>query len=165
MKILITGGKSALALKMVKAFTSHQIILADYGEMPSFSSSAYKFISLGEKNEDTIAHTLLNNCLDEEIDLILPLHAFEVVAMAKAKVLFSEFNIDIVLPANDDLATYFDINKTSKLAHWAIFKSGVPLFMSLPNKQLVAFGETQQLNGAFYFNEIDSVANLTLITI
>ncbi len=165
MKILITGGKSALALKMVKAFASYQIVIADYGEMPSFSSKAYQFISLGEKNDDTIAHTLLNYCLNEEVDLILPLHAFEVFAMAKAKVLFSEFNINIILPEDQNLSTYVDFNTISRSDNWAVFRDGNTLFMSLPNEQLIAFAKTSQLNGAFYFNDANAVANLTLITI
>ena len=164
MKILISGGKSALALKMAKAFASHQIVLADYGDMPNFSSSAYTFISLGEKNEDTIAHTLLNYCLNEEIDWILPLHTFEIVAMAKAKVLFAEFNIHIILPADNDLANYFDVKGNQKFVHWCIFKDGNTLFMSLPNEQLIQFAKAANLSGAFYFNDAETVTNLTLIT-
>ena len=165
MKILITGGKSALALKVTKAFMSHQLVLADYGEMPNFSSPAYTFISLGEKNEDTIAHTLLNYCLNEEVDLILPLHAFEIIAMAKAKVLFKEFNIEILLPEQDDLSAFFDLNKRSKPIQWAAFKDGDTLFISIPNDKLCAFAKTSALNGIFYFNDANAVANLTLITI
>lgn len=165
MKILITGGKSALALKMLKAFETHQIVLADYGEMPSFSSTAYRFISLGEKNEDAIAHHLLSSCLDEEIDLILPLHAFEVEAMAKAMVLFSEFNITILLPPDADLSTYFKVNDQVKSTDWAVFKNGEALFMSTPNDKLAAFSNHDHLSGAFYINYSNVVANLSLITI
>ena len=165
MKVFITGGKSALALKMAKAFGSHQIVLADYGEMPNFLSSAYTFISLGEKNGDTIAHSLLNYCLNEEVDLILPLHTFEIVAMAKAKVLFAEFNIEIILPSNTDLINYFDVKGNQKFEHWSIFKNGDTLFSSFPNEKLIEFAKTAKLSGAFYFNDASSVANLTLITI
>ncbi|MGY0037739.1 hypothetical protein [Pedobacter sp. NJ-S-72] len=63
MKTLITGGKSAQALKILKAFTNDQVLLGDYGDMPSFASAQYQFVSLGDKNEETIAHTLLNACL------------------------------------------------------------------------------------------------------
>lgn len=166
MKILITAGKSALALKIAKAFETHQVIIADYGEMPNFSSSLYKFISLGEKNEDTTAHSLLNICLNEAIDWILPLHAFEVIAMTKAKVLFNEFNIDIILPSIEEIANFFNANNNlAKVVNWAAFKEGVPLFMSTPNEQLVSFAENISLSGVFCFNEVDAVANLTLITI
>lgn len=160
MKVLITGGKSALTSKIAKAFSRYHVQLADYGDVPLFS----KFISLGEKNEDTIAHTLLNACLDQGVELILPIHKFEIEATAKAKVLFSEFNIDVLLP-DDDLATYFDSKREVKFENWAVFIKGDPLFMSLSDEQLVAFGKKKHLNGVFYFNHEHAVANLALITI
>jgi hypothetical protein len=150
---------------MTKAFAAHQIVLADYGEMPNFLSSSYTFISLGEKNEDTIAHTLLNYCLNEEIDLILPLHTFEIVAVAKAKVLFSEFNVDSILPADVDLPSYFNAKGNQKFVQWSLFRNGDALFMSSANERLVEFAKTANLSGAFYFNDASTVANLTLITI
>ncbi|MES2653026.1 MAG: hypothetical protein V4663_14895 [Bacteroidota bacterium] len=164
MKVLITGGKSALALKMLKAFEQHQVLLADYGEMPNFSSSAYSFISLGEKNEDTIAHTLLNHCLNEGVDLILPLHTFEIISIAKAKILFNEFNIELLLPNADDLGAYFDEKPAAKLTHWVVFKNGEILFCSTADDKLLTIGKTAILSGAFYFDH-GTVANLNLITI
>lgn len=98
MKILITGGKSTTALKMLKSFDQHQLILADYGEVPLLFSKNYKLISLGEKNEDTLAHTLLNYCLNEGVDAVLPIEPFELEAVLKAEVLFNEFNIEVLRP-------------------------------------------------------------------
>ncbi|MEJ5995214.1 hypothetical protein WG904_12365 [Pedobacter sp. Du54] len=165
MKVLITGGKSALALKIAKAFTPHQIILADYGEIPNFSSTAYKFISLGEKNEDTIAHNLLNHCLDEDVDRVLPLHTFEIIAMCKAKVLFSEFNIDTLLPIENALAPHFDIMAGTKFVNWAVFVKGEVVFASFKDDKLFTYAKAAELSGAFYLNESTTVANLQLITI
>ena len=161
LKVLITGGKSALALKMLKAFAKHQVVLADYGEMPNSS----RFISLGEKNEDIIAHNLLNNCLDEGVDMILPLHTFEISATAKAKVLFNEFNIEVLLPNDGDLNTYFDQQTILKHEHWAVFRRAEILFASMADEKLVNFGKANCLNGAFYVNYDNTLANLKLITI
>ncbi|MHA4895271.1 hypothetical protein ACXZ1K_11000 [Pedobacter sp. PWIIR3] len=96
MKILITGGKSAQALKLIKQFPEDTIVLADYGEVPSFPSAAYRFISLGVQNDDIIAHNLLSSCLDELVDAILPVNQIEFQEVQKSKVLFEEFNIDII---------------------------------------------------------------------
>ena len=161
MKVLITGGRSALALKMLKAFTQHQVVLADYGEMPN----SPRFISLGEKNEDTIAHTLLSNCLDQVIDMILPLHNFEISPLSKAKVLFDEFNVEILLPNDGNLNIYFDPLAALKYEHWAVFRKGEVLFASMADKELVNFGKATCLNGVFYINYDKAVANLKLITI
>lgn len=98
MKILITGGKSIQALKLVKTFENDVIVLADYGEMPSFPTVNYNFISLGERNDDVIAHNLLNHCLNEGVDAILPLQHFELNELNKSTVLFEEFNIAVLQP-------------------------------------------------------------------
>ncbi|MBC7616322.1 MAG: hypothetical protein H7202_09670 [Pedobacter sp.] len=161
MKVLITGGRSALALKILRAFTHYNVVLADYGEMPNSS----RFISLGEKNEDTIAHILLSNCLDEGIDMILPLHKFEISPLAKAKVLFDEFNVEILLPNDGDLSTYFNLQAALKHENWAVFRKGEALFTSIADEQTAASGEALCLNGAFYVNYENAVANLKLITI
>ena len=93
MKILLTGGKSAVALKLLKAFTNYKVVLADYGDVPLFATKDYELISLGIKNEEVLAHTLLNNCLNEGVDAILPIHSFEIEALAKAEVLLSLIHI------------------------------------------------------------------------
>ena len=103
MKILITGGKSLQALKLVKAYPEDQVILADYGEMPSFPSATYRFISLGVQNDEVIAHNLLTICLDEAVDAIIPLHRLEADELLKSKILFDEYNITVITPLLDQL--------------------------------------------------------------
>jgi hypothetical protein len=165
LKILITGGKSALALKVLKAFAQHEVVLADYGEVPSFSAGSYKFISLGEKNEDTIAHLLLNSCLDEAVDAVLPLQVFEILPVAKAQVLFAEFAIRLLLPNIEDLAVYFNDEVAVKMADWVAFVDGDILFATNNNTELIVLGKKGLLNGIYYFNNDEPVANLKLFTI
>lgn len=162
MKILITGGKSAIALKLLKAFTEHQIVLADYDEVPSFASGAYRFISLGAKNEDVLAHTLLNNCLDENVDAILPLHGFEIESVAKAAILFKEFNIAVLLPNHSELTTYLYAKKSED---WAVFNQGDLIFTTQSNEVLIDKAKTNHLSGAYYWNINNEEPNLNLITI
>lgn len=165
MKILITGGKSALALKVLKAFAQHEVVLADYGEVPSFSAVNYKFISLGERNDDTIAHLLLNSCLDEVVDAVLPLQAFEILPVAKAQVLFAEFAIRTLLPNIEDLGIYFNAQTAVKMADWVAFVDGDILFATNSNTELITLGKNGRLNGIYYFNNNMPVANLMLFTI
>lgn len=101
MKILITGGMSSQALKLLAKFAGDTVVLAEYGEVPAFPSTKYKFISLGERNDDIIAHNLLSRCLNEGVDAILPLQAFELVDVAKSALLFEEFNIRVLMPEAD----------------------------------------------------------------
>ncbi|RYZ86460.1 MAG: hypothetical protein EOP04_13840 [Proteobacteria bacterium] len=103
MKILITGGKSAQALKLLKIYADDKVVLADYGEMPSLATPQYYFISLGKRNDDIIAHNLLNHCLDESAEAIFPLHDFEIGEVDKSRVLFEEFGIKVVIPDADQV--------------------------------------------------------------
>jgi len=162
LKILITGGNSAVALKLLKAFTQYEVVLADYGDVPVFATKDYKFISLGIKNEDVLAHTLLNNCLDEGVDYILPLHNFEIEALAKSEVLFSEFNISLLLPNVFELNNYFVAGQNAKSENWAVFNNGELIFANLFNEELEELGKNKKLNGAFY---LTSETGFNLLTI
>jgi hypothetical protein len=164
LKILITGGKTATALKLQKAFSNEQVVLADYGDVPSFSNSSYQFLSLGQLNEDTIAHNLLNFCLDHEIDALLPLHKPAVEALAKADILFSEFNVQLIIPTIEQLETYLSALLTEK-KNWVIFLNGKIIHASQENEQLIALGEKENLTGAFYYNEAQGNIELSLIVI
>lgn len=164
MKILITGGKSAQALKLIKAFTNDEVWLADYGEMPRFASIAYQMCSLGDRNDDTTAHNLLNHCLDEGIELVLPLHAFEIEAVAKSVVLFEEFGIKVLLPEMNILEKYVTTEKAAS-SDWALFQEGTLLFASRPSDLLTEFGNKEQLNGVFHITETAGKPEAQLFTI
>ena len=161
MKILITGGTSATALKLCNALSGHQIILGDYGQVPNIKSAAYTMVSLGDKNEETIAHNLLNCCLDNEVDAILPLQNFEIEPLSKSEVLFQEFNIKLLLPNRDILNAYFSINEIHKSINYTIYIDGEITFSTVDENLLIMHGRGENLNGAFYFND----DKLQLITI
>lgn len=162
MKILITGGRSATALKLLKAFTSDQIVLADYGEVPTFSSAAYQFISLGEKNEDVLAHSLLNHCLDEQVDAILPLHQFELLPLAKAAILFNEFDIAVLLPELSILDTYLHPIKGN---NWLMLNNGKLIFSTVETEDMLLSHKMEHLSGAYYVDPFAVTRQLSLITI
>ena len=153
MKILITGGKSLQAIKLLRAFEGHEIILADYGETPAFSSANYTFLGLGEINE-SIAHNLLNICLDHQIEAVLPLHEFEILPMAKSTVLFEEFQIHILLPSVTEITKYFypqdDIQPGMK---WVVYENGALLYPAETTADVAALAKEHQLNGVFYIPE------------
>lgn len=162
MKILLTGGKSAVALKLLKAFTKYKVVLADYGEVPLFATKDYQLISLGTKNEEVLAHTLLNNCLNEGVDAILPIHSFEIEALAKAEVLFNEFNIEVLLPSVFELNTYFKSAEVNKGEHWVVFNKGSLIFSTQDDEALAELGRGKNLNGAFYIKPNNEFILLTI---
>jgi hypothetical protein len=165
LKILITGGKSATTLKLLKAFAGHEIVLADYGDIPSFPSANYTFITLGEVN-DAIAHNILNICLDYGIEMVLPLHEFEINHIAKSKVLFQEFNIQVLLPEQTDILKYFypqaDIKPGMK---WYYFLEGALQFPENAAQTVIDLGREKELNGVFYIPDDPEGLTAILFTI
>lgn len=164
MKTLITGGKSAQALKLLKAFTGDQILLGDYGDLPAMVSAQYQLVELGPRNDDTIAHNLLNACLDQEAGRLLPLHSFELEAVAKSAVLFEEFNVHILLPDAAVLPSYLDKVPADK-KNWAVFERGSLIYATTLSPALLEAGENAALNGAFYFSEAESGIDISLFKI
>jgi hypothetical protein len=161
LKTLITGGKSSQALKLLKAFPGDQVLLADYGDAPAFSSAQYQFVSLGERNEDTTAHNLLNACLDQEAQRLLPLYTSELEAVVRSIVLFEEFNIHVLLP---DLLSFpeYPLTGAGNLQSWAVYDKGQLLFTSVP---ALPSDNTEGLNGVFYIEETTEGVKRTLFTI
>lgn len=164
MKTLITGGKSAQALKLLKAFSGDEVILADYGDMPSFVSAQYQLMDLGERNDDTIAHTLLSACLDQEVNRLLPLYGFELEAVIKSAILFEEFGIHILLPEIAGFQPYFDRIPSDK-KDWAVFDQGSLVYATSLHDDLLQAGEEQQLNGAFYVADVGGQLEVSLFKI
>lgn len=155
MKILITGGKTATALKLARAFGGEEILLGDYGDMPNMNINACSFVELGAWNAEVLAHNLLTKCLDYGIDILLPLYDAEIIALSKSLVLFKEFNIKILLPENPQL------NK-KRYNHWAVFDNGNLLYTSVEN--IIENNDNLKLNGAYYIDDETRIFNLISIS-
>ncbi|MCY1542217.1 hypothetical protein D9M68_779550 [compost metagenome] len=152
-----------MALKLSKVFDQHQVILADYGEIPHISTAKYSLLSLGSRNENTLAHQLLTCCLDEGVEMIIPLHEFELSPLQSAALLFEEFNIHLALPAA--LSDYRQPER-GNMKNWFFIWKGAILFSSNPDAHPEPFAPDEQLSGAFYLAEDpQGVAKLKLITI
>lgn len=151
MKILITGGKTATALKLLKAFNSAEIFLGDYGDMPNINASSYSFIKLGVWNADVLAHNLLTKCLDNGVNVLLPLYEAEIEALSKSLVLFEEFGLKVLVPVpKASLWEKTQLNK-EKFDHWCVVEKGKLLYASVEKdlKEKDYFN----LNGAYHFND------------
>ncbi|MCZ4223386.1 hypothetical protein [Pedobacter rhodius] len=146
MKILITGGNNSKALKLLKAFPGHFILFADYGSVPGMITDNYAFSSIGELNKDSIAHILLNFCITEAVDSIIPLHHFEVEPIAKSAVLFGEYGIDVLLPSLENLHDFLSGEKSSG-TNFSIFIKGNCIYTSGEKHNLKT---AENLNGVFY---------------
>ncbi|MDQ7949377.1 MAG: hypothetical protein REI78_00125 [Pedobacter sp.] len=164
MKILITGGRSAKAIKLMKAFSGWEIIMADYGDMPTLASANYQLLSLGDINEESIAHLLLTHCLDQQVDVLLPLHRFEIEPLIKADILFEEFNVSICAPDRNSYLDYLLPAQNPK-KDWAIFNQGELVYCTMPNAALDQLGTENRWNGAFEMENLDGEWKLNLMLI
>ncbi|WP_029288323.1 hypothetical protein [Pedobacter sp. R20-19] len=156
MKILITGGNSAKALKLLKAFPSHFILLADYGDVPGVITENYAFTSLGLLNKDSIAHLLLNFCITESIDSIIPLHDYEVEPLAKSAVLFGEYGIQVLTP-QPELINFFRSDEKNTFKNFAVFIHGECVYSSGGE---IFIRREDELNGVFGYNSPDDELKL-----
>lgn len=151
MKILITGGNNAKALKLLKAFPNHFVLLADYGDVPEMSTEHYAFKTLGAFNKDSIAHILLNFCITESIDAIIPLNNLEVEPIAKSAVLFNEYGIEVLTPDADSINIYLTEDRIS-YQNFAVFINGECIFAS---GQEIFTKRDDSFNGVFGYNSAD----------
>lgn len=143
----------------MKAFPSHFVLLADYGDVPGIITENYAFSSLGVLNKGSIAHILLNFCITEAIDCIIPLHDYELEPLAKSAVLFSEYGIQVLLPIADVIADYITEEKLA-YQNFAVFIHGDRIFST--DDSSAPTNTSPKLNGVFGYNDAD---NLKLFTI
>lgn len=151
MKILITGGNNSKALKLLKAFPNHFILFADYGDVAGMVTENYAFSSLGILNKDSIAHILLNFCITEAIDSVIPLHYFEIEPIAKSAVLFSEYGIDVLTP-HADLVENFLFAEKNMFQNFAVFVKGECIFASGGE---IFVKREEGFSGVFGYNSAD----------
>jgi len=143
----------------MKAFPTHFVLLADYGDVPAIVTENYAFATLGALNKDSIAHILLNFCITEAIDCIIPLHDYEIEPLAKSAVLFGEYGIQVLTPPADSLAKYHNEDKTTfqnftiSINGESVFASGGEIFVK----------QDEEINGVFGYNQPSD--NLKIYTI
>ena len=143
----------------MKAFPSHFVLLADYGDVPGIVTENYAFSSLGQLNKDSIAHILLNFCITEAIDCIIPLQHYELEPLAKSAVLFSEYGIQVLLPDADVIAEYLTEEKLT-YQNFAVFIHGDRIFST--NDSLIPTNVSPKLNGVFGYNDADDLKLFTI---
>lgn len=142
----------------MKAFPSHFVLLADYGDVPGIVTENYAFSSLGVLNKDSIAHILLNFCITEGIDCLIPLHQYEIEPIAKSAVLFGEYGIQVLLPEASLMAEYLNYEQNT-FQNFAVFVSGECVFAS--GKEIFVRTD-EKLNGVFGYNAADELKLFTI---
>ncbi|WP_400262380.1 hypothetical protein ACFX5U_02150 [Sphingobacterium sp. SG20118] len=138
-RILITFGTRGLGQRIAKLLgDKFDIFFASSEEIPSLLIGSGKYFKVPTGLMPTYAHEILKISLDNQIDYILPLGGFEFEPLAEAKVLFEEYGIKVIVPAQDVLQDYFIIENPPKDLSLTILVNGKSLIddFSTPDTRL-----------------------------
>lgn len=101
MNILITGATTSKAYQLERLLNRpDEIILADSAELPAFLLKTKRFLKIPDENASTFVHELLALCLDHDVKEVYPLRPQEVAGLVSARLLFEEYGIKVMTPAD-----------------------------------------------------------------
>lgn len=99
MSILITAANSAQAYQLKTMLqTDALILLGDYHDIPEVLVKAGKMIKTPNPESQSFVHEMLALCLDNSIAELYALRRSELLPLAEARQLFSEFDIKLFIP-------------------------------------------------------------------
>ncbi|MBE8713311.1 hypothetical protein [Sphingobacterium hungaricum] len=128
-KILVTYGTRPLAQR-VKQILQNQfdVYFATCEEIPSILTKSYSGIPTGAN--PTFAHEVLKLALDLGINYILPLGKQELLPFAEAKILFEEYDIELLVPSKERLEDLFILENPNKEMNLDVFIDGRSIIQS-----------------------------------
>jgi hypothetical protein len=96
-KILITCATTAAAYKLKNTFSTDEVFLGDYNEVPAFTG----ILKLPNPSTGTYAHEMLTLCLDKNFNTIYLLDQQEAEVLSLSETLFNEYDINIINAFNN----------------------------------------------------------------
>ena len=135
--ILLTYGTRPIAQRIAKALSPHHsIILASNEEIPSVLSNTYK--SIPNPANPVFAHEVLKLCLDQHIDLVIPLGAAEIEVLGASIILLKEYGISVIIPSltsQQPIAQHISSDTPLQIA-----QDGISLLDKLPTPEAAQNG-------------------------
>lgn len=108
MPVLITAGLSAEAYRLQRILDIKDVVFSDETTLPKIANSLS--IVLPPHTSSSFVHEMLKSCLDLGITRVYPLNLGEVLELAKARTLFSEYDIFLIIPSDSWLESSFRQN-------------------------------------------------------
>lgn len=99
MPVLITCGLSPEAYRLQRILNTEDIVFADKTSLPLFSSKP-SFV-LPACTSSSFVHEMLKSCLDHKITHVYPLNKGEILELSKARDLFLEYDIILMIPTDN----------------------------------------------------------------
>lgn len=121
MPVLITAGLSPEAYRLQRVLEFPDIVFSD--EIPVPHIPGTRSIVLPEHSSASFVHELLKACLDFGISRVYPLNLGEVLELSKARTLFSEYSIILMIPSEFWLTDHAG-KRFGRLEHISVIENG-----------------------------------------
>jgi hypothetical protein len=100
LSILITAANAAQAYQLKSILNADaDVALGDYLEIPKLMVTLGRMIKTPDPNGNTFVHEMLALCLDKGINKVYALRRAELLPLAQARQLFTEFDIALYVPS------------------------------------------------------------------
>lgn len=97
MPVLITAGLSQEAYRLKRILNINEVVFADESPLPQIPGG--KSLIIPPHTSVSFVHEVLKACLDLHITKVYPLKFGEVIELSKARSLFLEYNIALIIPS------------------------------------------------------------------
>jgi len=139
MPVLITGGLSPEAYRLQRILKMQDVVFADETELPLFSNT--KSVVLPAYTSSSFVHEMLKTCLDQDINRVYPLKWGEIIELSKARELFSEYGVILMIPSENWLKNKNGLNLI-KGENLTVIEQGKTLAGSVVTDNDLLYNET-----------------------
>jgi len=108
MPVLITAGLSPQAYRLQRILHVSDVVFADNSQLPGIPGISTLVIPTHDSA--SFVHEMLKACLDHKITKVYPLKLDEVMQLSRARALFSEYEVMLMIPSDDWLKHHTNIN-------------------------------------------------------
>ncbi len=151
MPVLITSGLSPEAWRLNRVLDNPEVLFADESQLPNVPGM--KSVVLPPYHSASYIHETLKACLDHDIDRVYPLKWGEVRELAKARALYSEYNIRLMIPSDSWLENRQE-PAVINTANIAVIEDGILIAGDAPKEGILLTGETGIFSWATQSDEI-----------
>jgi len=99
MSALITAASYSQAYKLERLLNLSSVVFADHQDLPQLAYPGKKLMKIPEGHSASYAHEMLDLALNAGISKIFPLYSSEILPLAEARQLFSEYGISVIVPS------------------------------------------------------------------
>ena len=99
MSVLITAGLHPEAHRLQRIINLKDVFFTDETELPHIPG--IRSFVLPDYRSVSFIHEILKACLDNDIYMIYPLKMGEIDELSRARLLFSEYNIKLLIPSDN----------------------------------------------------------------